>query len=77
MAMAAADIEALIRSALPDAVVEVEPLRDDGDHYAVKVISAAFRGKSRVAQHKMVYHALEGRAGTDIHALAVRTALPD
>ena len=77
MAMAAADIEALIRAALPDATVEIRDLAGDGDHYAAHVISAAFAGKTRVAQHKLVYQALGGRMGGELHALQLTTAAPN
>ena len=77
MPMNSHEIEALIREALPDAQVEVRDLAGDGDHYAATVISAAFRGKTRVAQHKMVYDALKGRMGGELHALALQTAAPD
>ena len=76
MAMQPAEIEALIKSALPDADVTIEDLAGDGDHYAATVTSAAFRGKSRVQQHQMVYAALQGRMGGVLHALALTTALP-
>jgi len=76
MAMSAGEIEALIRAALPDAQVTIEDLRGDGDHYAATVISAAFRGKSRVQQHQMVYAALQGRMGGALHALALQTSPP-
>jgi stress-induced morphogen len=77
MAMQAADIERLIKEALPDAEVTIEDLRGDGDHYAARVISAAFAGKSRVQQHQMVYQALQGRMGDALHALALQTAAPE
>lgn len=77
MAMQAAEIEALIRAALPDAQVEIEALVDDGDHYLARVTSAAFAGKSRVQQHKMVYDALGGRMGGELHALQLSTAVPN
>lgn len=77
MAMAATEIERLIREALPDAVVTIEDLRGDGDHYAALVTSRAFAGKSRVQQHQMVYKALQGRMGDQLHALALQTAVPD
>ena len=77
MPMAAADIEALIRAALPDAVVSITDLAGDGDHYAAHVVSEAFRGKLRVAQHKMVYEALGGRMGGELHALQLTTAVPN
>lgn len=76
MAMDAKSIEALIREALPDAIVEIRDLAGDGDHYAASVISAAFRGKSRVQQHQMVYQALKGRMGGELHALALQTSAP-
>lgn len=75
--MKAADIEALIRAALPDAQVTITDLRGDGDHYAAHVVSASFAGKPRVAQHKMVYEALGGRMGGELHALQLTTAVPN
>lgn len=77
MAMSAADIEALIKSALPDANVTVEDLAGDGDHYAATVVSEAFRGLSRVKQHQLVYAALQGRMGGALHALALQTSAPE
>jgi stress-induced morphogen len=77
MAMSAADIERFIREALPDAVVEIRDLAGDGDHYAASVVSAAFKGKSRVQQHQMVYAALKGRMGGELHALALQTSAPE
>ncbi len=77
MAMAASEIEALIRSALPDARVTIEDLAGDGDHYAATVISDVFRGKSRVQQHQLVYAALRGRMGGELHALALQTSAPE
>jgi stress-induced morphogen len=76
MAMQAAEIEQLIRAALPDAEVEIRDLAGDGDHYAATVISPAFRGKSRVQQHQIVYKALQGRMGGELHALALTTSAP-
>ncbi|MET0181130.1 MAG: BolA family transcriptional regulator [Novosphingobium sp.] len=76
MAMAAADIEALIRTALPDAEVTITDLAGDGDHYAAHVVSASFAGQSRVACHKAVYDALGGRMGGVLHALQLTTAVP-
>ena len=75
--MAAAEIEALIRAALPDAQVEIRDLAGDGDHYAAHVVSAAFAGKTRIAQHKLVYEALGGRIGGELHALQLTTAAPN
>ncbi len=66
----------MIKASIPDAQVTIEELRGDGDHYAAYVISTAFKGKSRVQQHQMVYHALQGRMGTELHALALQTSAP-
>jgi stress-induced morphogen len=76
MAMDARDIERLIKEALPDARVEIRDLAGDGDHYAATVISSAFKGKTRVQQHQMVYAALKGRMGGQLHALALQTRAP-
>jgi stress-induced morphogen len=76
MAMDAGEIERLIKEALPDARVNIEDLRGDGDHYAALIESSAFAGKSRVQQHQMVYQALQGRMGAELHALALRTGVP-
>lgn len=73
MAMEAAEIEALIKAAIPDATVEIQDLAGDGDHYAATVIAPSFAGKSRVQQHQMVYAALQGRMGGELHALALTT----
>lgn len=77
MAMNAPDIEALIKEGIPDAVVTISDLRGDGDHYAAHIVSESFRGKSRVQQHQMVYAALQGKMGTELHALAIQTAVPE
>ena len=77
MAMDAAEIERLIRDALPDARITIEDLRGDGDHYAAHVVSTAFKDKSRVQQHQMVYQALRGKMGDALHALALQTKAPD
>lgn len=73
MAMDASEIERLIKEALPDARITIEDLGGDGDHYAAQVISEAFAGKTRVQQHQMVYQALKGRVGGELHALALQT----
>jgi len=77
MPMLAGEIEKLIRDAFPDAVIDIRDLAGDGDHYAANVISEAFRGKSRVQQHQMVYNALQGRMGGELHALALQTSAPE
>lgn len=75
--MPASEIEDLIRAGLPDARVTITDLVGDGDHYAAHVVSTAFAGKSRVAQHKLVYAALGGRMGGALHALQLTTAVPN
>ena len=77
MAMESGDIERLIKDSIPDAVVTIEDLRGDGDHYAALVVSQEFSGKSRVQQHQMVYKALKGRMGDTLHALALQAAVPE
>ena len=77
MAMAAGDIERMIREAFPDATVEIRDLAGDGDHYAATVVSEAFRGKSRVQQHQIVYQSLKGHMGGVLHALALQTGVPE
>ena len=77
MAMNPHEIEQLIKEGVPGADVRLEDLAGDGDHYAAYVVSAAFKGKTRVQQHQMVYQALKGRMGGDLHALALQTSMPD
>ncbi len=76
MPMQPREIEQLIKEALPDAQVVIEDLAGDGDHYAARIVSEAFRGKSRVQQHQMVYDALKGSMGGVLHALALQTSVP-
>ncbi len=76
MAMSAAEIEQLIKEAIPDAQGTIEDLRGDGDHYAAYVVSSTFTGLSRIKQHQMVYQALRGRMGGELHALALQTSAP-
>ena len=77
MAMNASEIERLIKEALPDADVTIQDLAGDGDHYSAQIKSAAFAGKTRVQQHQLVYQALQGRMGNELHALALQTAPKD
>jgi len=77
MAMSASEIERLIRAAIPDAEVAITDLAGDGDHYAAKVVSSAFRGMPRVKQHQKVYAALGGRMGGELHALQLQTVAPE
>ncbi len=74
MPMQSSEIEKLIREAFPDADVTITPLADDNDHWAAMVTSAAFKGRTRVQQHQMVYEALKGRMGGVLHALSLQTA---
>ena len=76
MAMTAAEIEELILKSFPDAKVTIDDLRGDGDHYAAQIVSEQFRGLTRVQQHKMVYIALDGKMGNELHALALNTSAP-
>lgn len=77
MAMESGEIVRMIKEALPDADVHIEDLRGDGDHYSARVTSKEFAGKSRVQQHQMVYAALQGRMGGELHALALQTSAPE
>ena len=77
MAMDIAEVERLIKAGIPDANVQIEDLRGDGDHYAAYVVSSAFAGLPRVKQHQLVYAALQGKMGTDLHALALQTSVPE
>jgi stress-induced morphogen len=77
MPMKAVEIEKLIREALPDAEITITDLAGDGDHFAAHVISKTFKGKTRVQQHQMVFDALKGRMGNELHALAVQTTARD
>ncbi|PTW61732.1 BolA protein family transcriptional regulator [Breoghania corrubedonensis] len=77
MAMDAREIESMIKAALPDARIEIRDLAGDGEHYAATVVSESFRGKSRVQQHQLVYKALQGNMGGQLHALALQTSAPD
>jgi len=76
MPMAASEIETLIRAAIPDAEIEIRDLAGDGDHYAARIVSAAFVGMPKVKQHQLVYRALGGRMGNELHALQLETAAP-
>ena len=73
MAMNLKEIESMIKEALPDAVVDVQDLAGDGNHYSATVTSSQFSGKSKIEQHKMVYNSLKGRMGNELHALAIKT----
>jgi len=77
MAMTGPQLETLLRTAFPDAAIEIQDTAGDGDHWAASIVSEAFRGKSRVQQHQMVYGAIGPQMGGELHALALRTAVPD
>jgi stress-induced morphogen len=74
MGMKGSEIEKFIRDAFPDADVEIRDLAGDDNHWAASVSSAAFKGKSRVQQHQMVYAALKGNMGGVLHALQLQTS---
>ena len=74
MPMSTAELEAHLRTAFPDADIQIEDLAGDGDHYRARIVSDAFAGLSRVRQHQLVYAALKGRMGGELHALALETA---
>lgn len=76
MPMNAEDLQRLIEDGIPDSVVIIEDLRGDGDHYSAHITSPAFEGKTRIQQHQMVYAALKGKMGTELHALAIQTSIP-
>lgn len=77
MPMDPGEIERLIKEALPDAEVALEDLVGDGDHWSATIVSEAFTGKTRVQQHQLVYQALQGRMGGELHALALQTSAPE
>jgi len=74
--MTANEIEELLLKSFPNAKITIDDLRGDGDHYAAKIVTAEFKGKTRVQQHQMVYNAMNGKMGTDLHALALNTSAP-
>jgi stress-induced morphogen len=74
MPMPAADLEAHLREAFPDATIAIDDLAGDGDHYKARIVSAAFAGLSRIRQHQLVYAALKGKMGGELHALALETS---
>ena len=76
MPMSAVDLESHLRTAFPDAEIEITDLAGDGDHYRARIVSPAFAGLTRVRQHQLVYAALKGRVGGELHALALETASP-
>ena len=77
MAMDLKEIENLIKEALPDAKIEIQDLAGDGKHYSATVISSHFHGNSKIEQHKIVYNALKGKMGNELHALAIKTKEKD
>ena len=73
MAMNLKEIKSMIIEALPDAIVDIQDLAGDGNHYSATVISSAFNGKSKIEQHKIIYDSLKGKMGNELHALALKT----
>jgi stress-induced morphogen len=76
MTMSANEIEELILKTFPNAKITIDDLRGDGDHYAAQIITEEFKGKTRVQQHQMIYNAMEGKVGKELHALALNTSAP-
>lgn len=76
MPMTPAQIESDLREAFPDAQIEIEDLAGDGDHYRARIVSGAFAGLPRVRQHQLVYQAMKGKVGGELHALALETSAP-
>ena len=76
MAMSANEIEELILKTFPNAKITIDDLRGDGDHYAAQIITEEFKDKTRVQQHQMIYNAMEGKVGKELHALALNTSAP-
>ena len=76
MPMRIEDLEAELREGFPDAQIEIDDLAGDGDHYRARIVSAAFKGLPRVRQHQLVYAALKGKMGGELHALALETSAP-
>ena len=77
MALDAVTLENMIKEGIPDADVRIDDLRGDGDHYAAYIISPSFKGLTRIQQHQMVYQALQCKMGTELHALALHTSVPE
>jgi stress-induced morphogen len=72
--MPVTELEADLKRAFPDAQITIDDLAGDGDHYRARIVSSAFAGLSRVRQHQMVYAALKGKMGGELHALALETS---
>ena len=77
MAMNLIEIENLVKEAIPDAVIDIQDLAGDNNHYSATIISSLFKGKSKIEQHKLVYNALKGKMGNELHALAIKTKKKD
>ena len=73
MAMNILEIENLIKNSIPDAIINIQDLAGDGNHYSATIVSSTFKGKSKIEQHKIVYNSLKGKMGNEIHALAITT----
>ena len=77
MTMNVVEIENLIKEAIPDAIINIQDLAGDGNHYSATITSSLFKGKSKIEQHKIVYNALKGKMGNELHALAIKTKEKD
>lgn len=76
MPMPVDELRAHLSEAFPDAEIAIDDLAGDGDHYRARIISTAFAGLPRVRQHQLVYAALKGKMGGELHALALETSTP-
>jgi len=76
MPMSSDQLESDLRAAFPRAVIEIQDLAGDGDHYKARIVDEAFRGLPRIRQHQLVYAALKGKVGGELHALALETTAP-
>ena len=74
MSLKLEEIESLIKKAIPDAEITIQDLAGDENHYSATIKSKIFSGKTRIEQHKMVYKALKGKMGNELHALTLNTA---
>ena len=77
MAMNLSEIKNLVKEAIPDAIIDIQDLAGDGNHYSATIVSSLFNGKSKIEQHKIVYNALKGKMGNDLHDLAIKTKEKD
>ena len=75
MSMTKEEIISHIKESLPDAIITIDDLRGDGNHYSATIISKSFKGKNKIEQHKIVYNSLKGKMGSQLHALMLKTKI--